>query len=69
MRIISSKECVIPDDHESLDMVRVVLRLDSVEDRIYTVQGSDISPYILPMIVPPGLWKELMMIERILSIE
>lgn len=69
MRMISPEEGIIPDDHESLDVVWVVLWLDSSEYRIYAVHSRDISLILPSPIVPPSRWKWVCVIECILTIE
>jgi hypothetical protein len=60
---MSHEECIVPDDHESFDMMRIVLILDSCHDCIYTIESCDLSLIFCSAIVPPLRREWNMMIE------
>ena len=67
--MIASQKRIIPDDHESLDMVWIVMLLDSTEYRINTIHSRDSSFNWLSIIAPPILWDFLLLLEAILRID
>ncbi len=68
-RIVSPEECKVPDNHESLDMMRVILHLDTFYYSINTIHGRDSSLIFFASIIPPTFWEFYSLIESILGID